>query len=487
MPRSRIDPRVTRETYERVCKYLASRRKPGVPITYKELVSALGMPNTTMRDHLGREGITSSSMLQELSTDPEIIMGDGPNRPPDPAEGVKDFYNLREFSAQSVPHITTIEQLVSHNKIDEENWSIIKQEPRKWDVALKHKHIDGTTSSELIQLFYVAVTALPKKPIAFSPQVQPILTSHSIPAAPKTELAEGRCMVIQDAQIGFIRDTLTGTLTPIHDRDALEAAVQFAAEIQPDILVLAGDMLDMTMWTNHFPRQPEFYFTTQPAIFEAHYWMWRFAKALGKKTRKIMLAGNHEERWRSALGQNLLELYKLFAVQDHVAISPMTLKFFLDAESLGYEWVEDYPDGEVAIGPVRVLHGNKARATPGATGVAMLAGSSVPLAIGHIHRTELVTKVTTDLHGNPQMIWSACFGCLCHIDYRVPGHQKGQTWNQGWGMIEWSGNHAQPTPIMLEKGRAIYNGKVYQGKFDVESLNKMMQDLLPDIPYRFSV
>ena len=65
-----------------------------------------------------------------------------------------------------------------------------------------------------------------------------------------------KTVVLADPQIGFRKNHNTNELVPFHDRGVLDVALQITWQINPDTVVINGDWLDMSEWSDKFTREP---------------------------------------------------------------------------------------------------------------------------------------------------------------------------------------------------------------------------------------
>jgi len=105
-----------------------------------------------------------------------------------------------------------------------------------------------------------------------------------------SRVSTSRTVVLADPQIGYGKNHITNALDPFHDRAALDVALQITRQINPDTVVINGDWLDMSEWSDKFTREPGFFFTTQPALFETHYWLQKLRRTL-PKARIVYIEG----------------------------------------------------------------------------------------------------------------------------------------------------------------------------------------------------
>ena len=62
-------------------------------------------------------------------------------------------------------------------------------------------------------------------------------------------------------------------------------------------------------------------------------------------------------------------------------------------------------------------------------------------------------------------------GCLCRVDYAVPGHARVSVWQQGFVMLETSDELVTPYQIPVRNRQAIFGGNVFKSAFDISELN----------------
>lgn len=382
--------------------------------------------------------------------------------------------NYAEASAHG-PRIKSLDHLLEAAEVDLDTWQIRDWGVKKWEVGAKIElgelefdkgRISGHLSKQGLgvqDLWSVWAKFIRREPIAILPAVQPVACpiSYEVPKAPPSDRVKG-ALLISDLHIGYARDIQTGKLVPFHDRRAIDAVLQLAATWLFEFVAIAGDLLDLTNFNQKYVRSPEFYFTTQPSILEAH-WILHQLRQLQPNTPIAILAGNHENRIKRSLEKHLIEAYGLHAADElHLppALSPARL---LALHQLGIEYIDEYPAGEVRLGPLRVTHGEVARKPPGASARAVVEDSQCDSACGHTHRLEMVSKRIRVPSGS-KVIKSMSTGCLCHCDGRVPPHGSPEQWQQGFAVVSYTDEAWSPTLVSIEGGRAIVDGLELNGQ-----------------------
>ena len=368
--------------------------------------------------------------------------------------------------------IKTVDDLVMVCKIDLSLFTITQADVKKWDVILK----DAQGEANPVPAFYVSVKLIPRKIQPAEYTIQPVVMAVPMERTVESRKTSGRGLVIPDTQIGYRRNGLSGTLDPFHDRSAMDVVLQIAQDNQFDRVTWLGDILDCSEWSDKFVREPAFYFTTQPAVYEAHWWMSQFRLAASAASHDA-IEGNHDARPEIALANHLLAAHGLTSATAHVRAPALGVENLLALDELGIAYRKGYPNNESWQGPVRLIHGDIARNAPGGTVGALAAQSQEHAIQGHIHRLEMAFR-TIDARGKRRTVGAYSAGCLCRLDYVVPGHKRGQQWQQGCMIVDWDGDDVQVTPITITGGRAVYGSKIYRARGDVvESLNRDTKDI----------
>ena len=352
--------------------------------------------------------------------------------------------------------VKTLAQLLKHANVDRKLWRVTSWKCNSWEQSVK----GGEDTITLYQ-----VKAFLERKI--EPDRQPAHPSKFIPRVEATGRDDGlkTCLIVPDLQLGYAwRDRYT-YLDPMHDRTAMDAVVSMARSMQPDIVVLLGDMLDLAPWSTRFPRKPEFRQTTQPAIDELHWWLADLRSAC-QSSKMLYLAGNHEERIAKAAVELLPEVTGVAPALETDPV--LSLNRLLHLDKLDIDYVGPYgadwwlwPDSN---SPVRVTHGTKVRGGSGGTATAIAKTARWSEVYGHIHRVEMVQKT---FHGpdGPQCVTACSPGCLVRIPGPTPGVSLTPDWQQGVGVAILDENtndvHMQVLPIT--NGRIVWNGRVFEG------------------------
>jgi len=374
------------------------------------------------------------------------------------------------------PNITTPPELLDYIGYDPAEWVCVDRKVKTYqgqskreDSSLKFDEgrISGTVEKGgviVVTMFGVYVKLVRRHPVAIHPVITPVQSSviYRTPTAPgKTGLL--REMALCDPHFGFRKRMRDAHLEPMHDRRALDVVLQIATAAQVDGVSYLGDDLDMAEWSSVFTKQPEFQWATQPALLESHWHKSQMRRAL-PDARMRLLGGNHDEkRLSEAMLNHLPAAYGLQSASGYQLDAPevLSLPHLLGLESLGIEYIGGYPDTVFWLNErIALEHGANSR---------LQVGDYVTVC-GHYHRREWVSKTRWGITG-PVVAESFCPGMLGRLD-RLPGKKAHQNWQQGIAIIDYdpNGTAYQITPIIIDNGRAIWNGQLFEGRDCVDEL-----------------
>lgn len=441
----------------------------------KDLAKRLQIDRNTLMSGFSREfDINNLKEIVNKKVETKSLVGDEKQDKLD-VEINGNFATIRSVVVEG--QIRTVDELLALTHM--EDWDVVNPKVKKWDVALKLKTSKDTEIVKVVPSIYIEAPLRAKNPIAFEPIIQPIHVD--LPKLPKIGKTTGggvkRALIINDSQVGFRRTMHTTELTPFHDRRVLDLALQIAQEEQIDHISFGGDCLDMSEWSSKFLPEPEFYWTTQPALLEWSWWLTQYRMAQPKAEIKE-LEGNHDVRLLNLIISNMRQAYKLRAVDEMTLPPSMSVPRLLALHKLNIEYIDHYPDNGYWLNDnVFITHGDLVRSGPGDTAKALVNKQAFTTIFGHIHRKELVTR-RLKMHGEDLIYSAFCPGCSCRIDGTVPGSKTTDQWQQGIAMIEYTQNSENIIPIAVNNGSMIYNGKVWKARERDVEVNKFLVDTL---------
>lgn len=427
--------------------------------TIKELANILKVDRTTMMGGFERNfGIHAFKDIATANVNPrdDLIGAENVDELEVDIDG--NFATIRSVIVEG--QVKTVDQLMKLAGMDKKDWVVNNPKIKKWDVALKIKVSKDQEIVKVVPSIYIEAPLRAVHPTAFEPVIQPF--NIQMPKLPKVgrqdKTGVKRALIINDAQIGFRRTLHTTELVPFHDRRVLDLALQIAQEEQIDHISFGGDCLDLSEWSTKWLPEPEFYWTTQPALLELAWWFTQFRMARPQAEIK-KLEGNHDKRMPNLIASNMRQAYKLRAVDELNLPPALSVPRLLALHTLNIEYVDNYPDNGYWMNEnVFITHGDLVRGNPGDTAKAISNKQAFTTIFGHIHRRESVTRRLKTHDGD--LIYTAfCPGCVCRIDGTVPGSKSDQQWQNGIAVIEYTETEENIIPIAISDGAMIYNGK----------------------------
>lgn len=443
-----------------------------------DIADALGVNSNTLYTGFRRRKIGTVAELRALAgmTEMKIEGGDGEKIE---LEFNGNFGEVRAVDVRG--QIRSVDELLKAAKVDLKVWEPFEPTVRKWDVALKLKDGDQDIV-QVVPSFYVATKLKRKIPLAFEPVITPI-TFPALPPPKKTKFNKAqikRALIINDPQVGFRRRLHTSELTPFHDRRVLDLALQIAETEQIDHISFGGDVGDYSEWSNKFLPEPEFFWTTQPALIEQAWWL-RQMRMAQKNAEMKMLAGNHDARLALMIVSNFRQAYRLKAVDELNLPPALSVPRLLALHQLNVEYIDGYPDNGYFLNKnVFIAHGDVVRSAPGATANELSKRQAFTTIFGHIHRRELVSR-RQKTNGDDLVYSAFCPGCACHVDGRVPGSKSTDQWQQGIAVVEYTEDAETIIPIAIQDGRMMYNGKQWQARERDDEINTIIQQGLEQV------
>ena len=379
----------------------------------------------------------------------------------------------------------TLEQLLALFDVDLNIWKVESFIVNSWPIGVKVEDKDITFTDGVMDGYVKSDGSINTERLyqAKAKLIRRVLTPSEIPIhhinlkirktrvkKPKTEKLK-MALILPDPQFGFLKKINQSGAIPLHDRLSIDAVRNVAMDIKPNVVVWAGDILDLSEWSLNYLKKPEFVMTTQAALIEAS---WSIASLKNDLpwAEHVVMIGNHDDRLERFLIKKMSQVYQLRPADQLDLSSLLAIDNLLGLSRMDIHYVGNYPDGEWWINKYfKVVHGSVVRSRPGGTASAIIQGQTVNLAFGHIHRQEIVSeRILGQKEDRP--IWAASPGCLCHIDGRVPGSTKDRNWQKGAMVVQYDNNGFVGFPefIRFNNDGAIFRGNVYTGQDKFEDL-----------------
>jgi hypothetical protein len=289
-------------------------------------------------------------------------------------------------------------------------------------------------------------------------------------ATSKKKTALKTCVVLPDMQIGYFRNK-EGTLEPTHDEDAIAIALAITKDINPDLVVLVGDNLDLPE-LGKYRLSPAFQQTTQAAVDRATE-VCAQVRAAAPAAEIKWLAGNHEERLTNFMLDNASAAFGLRVGSRPDGWPVLSVPNLCRLDDFEIDYLAGYPASCVWINEhIKVIHGDLVR-SGGSTAHAYLKREKVSVLYGHIHRREWAEMTREDYDG-PRTVIAASPGCLARIDGAVPSTKGGtdldgrpltryENWQQGLSVVQYAEGDGKFNleMVTIRDGWAIYRDKEY--------------------------
>jgi hypothetical protein len=223
---------------------------------------------------------------------------------------------------------------------------------------------------------------------------------------------------------------------PHHDPVLHEAACAWLRKNKPARGVLLGDLLDFDAVSRH-RSNPEWATTMQDCVDTAYSVLRGFVQA-SPGTRWQMVSGNHEDRLRNAIIDQLRGVYGLARATgegESRGDAVLSVKHLLRLDELGVEWVGgegEYSHQQIKVSPqLAARHGWIARKGSGSSARATLEHLGYSCVIGHTHRQSRVFHTAHDIDGRAIQLEGVEAGTMARTDGGL-GYAVQPDWQQGF-------------------------------------------------------
>jgi predicted phosphodiesterase len=383
-------------------------------------------------------------------------------QPPE-AEGLN-----QELSKETLKQLGKIAEALEKQGIEQSAVGEVSEvRVSNWQVVTKDTKIDPDTGEEISEptVHDLEGTSIKFRPASdnegdiehkFINTAKPTIIKPSRRKQP-TNRRDQLTVAFGDAQI------------PFQDEDAMEMAVLACNELQPDNIVLTGDMLDLPS-LSRFDQRSEWRETTQGAIDRYHAFLAQL-RADNPNARIVSVGGNHEERMLKYTRNNAAELLGIKRANVEHELAVLTVPFLVRFEDLEVENVDGYPNAAHWLEDnLKVTHGTNVR-KGGSNAAKYLQEERDSTIFGHTHRLEMAMRTFAARVG-ATAIYAASPGCLALTDGSVPGYnhsvssegrtvQKSEDWQQGLIIAEHNPRIHNLTPVRItEEGMGLW-GKQY--------------------------
>jgi hypothetical protein len=254
----------------------------------------------------------------------------------------------------------------------------------------------------------------------------------------------------------FRRAVLYGdTHYPFHDPRALAVVKSIIRDVEPDLLVDMGDLLD-AYTISRYSKDPNRRVSLQDEINLGRTHLHEMAQ-LAPYADRVLLDSNHFARLMAVIHGMQGESRELARLD--VFRQTMTWPHLLGLEQIGWRWIPEHLQAKTRLIPKMILkHGTVVR-----KGSAMSARGEYERynrsgASGHTHR--LGAFYHRDVEGGHAWFETGCT-CAMDPDYIRDGHAD---WQQGCTVVTYTedGSRFQVEQVFIQDGRAIWRDSDYQ-------------------------
>lgn len=255
---------------------------------------------------------------------------------------------------------------------------------------------------------------------------------------------------------------------PFQDERAMNLALRAVEELQPDNVVLTGDMLDLPS-LSRFEQRAEWAGRMQEALDRYHLFLAEIrARHIG---RLAVVHGNHEERLPKFLRKDAAELIGIRRANSH-ELGVLTIQYLARYDDLNVESITGYPNGTFWLEDnLQVIHGTEAKRR-GQSAARYLGEQAVSTIFGHDHRLQIAWQTQAVRDGKKDRV-AASPGCLALTDGSVPGFHfttsesglvvpRAEDWQNGALAIFHNERNHDVQPLRMSE-RGINIGDKYYG------------------------
>lgn len=291
----------------------------------------------------------------------------------------------------------------------------------------------------------------------------------------RTEKPEGykTCVVLPDMQIGYFRGK-NGNLEPTHDERAIGISLAIMKQLDPDLVVMVGDNLDLPEFGKY--RLSSAYALTTQASIDRGTTLCAQVRAAAPSAEIKWLAGNHEERLVNFVLDNAKAAFGIKRGNSPDSWPCLSVPYLCRFDDYGIDYVPGYPAGNFWVNQrLRIIHGTKVRSN-GSTAHAYLSTEKTSVIYGHIHRREWAERSREDYDG-PKTIMAASPGTLARCDGTVPSTKGSvdldgrpmtivEDWQQGIGVVTYEPGDGMffYEQVPFHDGTACFRGRFYHAK-----------------------
>lgn len=347
-------------------------------------------------------------------------------------------YTSQNFIEANSTSAGDAEDLMKERGLDPNEWIVERLKISEWE----------SPNGEMLHA--LNGTLIRKSPIGL---ISPARADGYIFSSPKQKKSEGGKLVV----------CVGDQQAPFHDKALHKAFCRFLQDTQPEEGVLLGDTLDFSDISRH-RLNPERGASAQESI-QAGYEVLRDYRHASPDTQWVKLPGNHDERLRNIVIDQLINIYGITRAQVNSQIEPavISVEHLLRLDELGIEYIDpqgQYDQAQYTItSQVAARHGWLASKGSGTTALKSLEQLGYSIVVGHSHRQSIVHKTLHDIFGNTKTVTGIETGCMCELGL---GYATAEDWQQGMVTLSISDDGSfHPSLATFKDGKLYWQDGIY--------------------------
>lgn len=237
---------------------------------------------------------------------------------------------------------------------------------------------------------------------------------------------------------------------PFQDDRALEVLYAIIEDLQPNLIVNHGDLVDAYL-ISRFEKDPSHRISLQNELEMAASHLGT-VRNLSPESECWLVEGNHEDRlrrqlWKMAESAPNREIVLLPTIQ-----SALEWESLLGLNDLDWDYIREK---RVLFDRLVIKHGTMVRKWSSYTARGEWEKYGKGGISGHTHR--MGAFYHRDLSGSD--VWLE-HGCLCDLD---PDYAESPDWQQGFVVVSWNEDRSLfgTEPVHIHEGRAFFRGREY--------------------------
>lgn len=358
--------------------------------------------------------------------------------------------------------IRTLTDLLTAADVDLDEWAVTRWSPNAWE---QHSQKDGLVTLHQVKA-HLERRALPVRP------AQAITLPPVQPPRPAPDRAGKLVLCIPDTQHGVRwRDNRYRSMVTTHDPAAIDVAIQIAADLQPDRIVLGGDHLDAAA-IGRYRKDQSVRQTLQPTIDLCGFDFARL-RAAAPHADMDLLPSNHDQRLDDHLTDCAPEIAGLRPAGGGRPVVSLETLLRLDELRIRTHGAYGGPDEQLWIhedvDPVALRHAGKLRHDGLSSAASNLAEATTHFVCFHEHRAWMAARTIYD-HRGAREITAMNPGALVRRGGVVPGVTPRENWQQAVGLVWLYPDGVWMELIRIVNGVARYGHRVWYGDPSLEAV-----------------